>query len=331
LNAFGVFDAARCINNKNARVPILLYHMIRENLRSNTGKTSFSLKNLVTSLKNFEAQIRYLTKKYKVISLYDYMMRKSNGQDLKGYAVVTFDDGFKECFTVALEVLRKYSCPATVFLISSAQEKIYWRHKLYFILDYSRKIEYRFKINLDITATISLSSDKEKEETLRSLVNILEKFSIAETELILEKLENELAQARKVSAEEVYLTADDITVILKAGMDIGGHSVTHSDLSILPISEYKREIDGSIAHIRDFKKDNNLRVPFSLPLGRYNEEVLNYLKLNNVLCNLTGESGLNTAVEDIFKLKRVSVPDCSLAEFKYLLTGVSVFAYEKRR
>ncbi len=331
LNALGVFDAVRFINNRSVRVPILLYHIIRQNLRSNTGRTSFSLKNLAVSSKNFEAQIRYLTKKYKVISLYDYMKKRSIAQDLSGCAVVTFDDGFKECFTVALDVLRKYSCPATVFLSSSFQEKIYWRHKLYFILDYSCKIDYYFKINSDTAIIISLATDKEKEKTLRLLVNILEKFTITEIELILDKLENELGQARKVNPEEVYLTAEDITFILKAGMDIGAHSATHSDLSVLAISDYQKEIAGSIEYIRDLTRDKTNSVLFSLPLGRYNEEILNYLKSKNVLCSLTGESGLNTVSEDSFKLKRVSVPECSLAEFKYLLTGVSIFAYGKRR
>ena len=65
----------------------------------------------------FELQMAYLAEKpIPVISLTSLVMRLKNGSPLGGAVVITFDDGFRNNYTVALPILKKYGFPATVFV-----------------------------------------------------------------------------------------------------------------------------------------------------------------------------------------------------------------------
>lgn len=91
-------------------VPILTYHSI------NCGEGS----HFVTP-ENFAKQMSYIKNKgYKVITLDELVRGINNKEHFKGNEVViTFDDGYKDNLEYAYSVLKKFSFPATIFLISS--------------------------------------------------------------------------------------------------------------------------------------------------------------------------------------------------------------------
>lgn len=91
--------------SSNCRLPILVYHSV------NPSYTVLSI-----TPDNFEKQINYLTSNYNVISLpmlVDQLYKNCVPLDA---AVVTFDDGYEDNYIYAYPILRKYKCPATIFL-----------------------------------------------------------------------------------------------------------------------------------------------------------------------------------------------------------------------
>jgi peptidoglycan/xylan/chitin deacetylase (PgdA/CDA1 family) len=90
-------------------VPVLTYHSIGDD------------KGLLSvSAENFERQMRYFKEaNYRVITL-DELVKgiESGGRFPRKTVVITFDDGFKDNFTYAYPVLRRYGFPATVFLVT---------------------------------------------------------------------------------------------------------------------------------------------------------------------------------------------------------------------
>lgn len=67
--------------------------------------------------KEFERQLVYLNNYFKIIGVNDLEDVIKNDNNRPGnYAIVTFDDGLKDNFSIAFPVLRKLNIPATVFV-----------------------------------------------------------------------------------------------------------------------------------------------------------------------------------------------------------------------
>ena len=91
-------------------LPILTYHNI-----------SYEKGSFFVSPENFAKQMEYINKKgYEVITLDELVVSIKNKKQLKrNKVVITFDDGYKDNFTYAYPILKKFSFPATIFLVTN--------------------------------------------------------------------------------------------------------------------------------------------------------------------------------------------------------------------
>jgi peptidoglycan/xylan/chitin deacetylase (PgdA/CDA1 family) len=72
----------------------------------------------------FERQMRFLSQHRSVISLADVVACAKGEKALPRNSVaITFDDGYKDTYTTAFPILKKYKLPATVFLTSDLSRK----------------------------------------------------------------------------------------------------------------------------------------------------------------------------------------------------------------
>ncbi|OGG59263.1 hypothetical protein A3C86_02455 [Candidatus Kaiserbacteria bacterium RIFCSPHIGHO2_02_FULL_49_16] len=91
------------------RASILMYHSISESDYFASVKPS-----------EFKRQMSYLAgKKIPVISLAELVRRLKTGESMNGSAVITFDDGYRDNYTAAFPVLKKYGLPATIFVTTN--------------------------------------------------------------------------------------------------------------------------------------------------------------------------------------------------------------------
>jgi len=91
-------------------VPILTYHSF------DYGKGLLSV-----SPENFERQMRYIKNKgFNVISFDEFVEgTKKKRTFARNTVVITIDDGYKNNFTYAYPILKKYGFPATIFLVTN--------------------------------------------------------------------------------------------------------------------------------------------------------------------------------------------------------------------
>lgn len=100
------------------RIPILMYHSVS----GQTARGNHSYYELNTRAEVFDIQMSHLKNDgYRIISLGEAVDRvsASNSENaIKGekYAVLTFDDGFRNFHDHAYSILKKYGFGATVFL-----------------------------------------------------------------------------------------------------------------------------------------------------------------------------------------------------------------------
>ena len=93
-------------------VPILMYHSI--NPHSNP-----CIVRLIISPQCFQRQMRFLKdNRYNVVTLKTLAELIKNKKKIPPRTLaITFDDGYKDNYTYAFPILKKYNLPATIFLI----------------------------------------------------------------------------------------------------------------------------------------------------------------------------------------------------------------------
>ena len=112
LYSAGVVRLVAWLNKK--RVVFICYHGVTERKarRANDPLALHVRRDL------FRAHLEYLQKHYRVISLSDYLKATRAKQPLPEYAaVITFDDGYRNFYTVARPLLIEHKMPAAMFLI----------------------------------------------------------------------------------------------------------------------------------------------------------------------------------------------------------------------
>lgn len=96
--------------SKTVRIPVLNYHCINNKI--------FGVKDMFVSVKNFEKQMKFLKSKgYNTITFEE--LGRVDNKKLKRPIMITFDDGYKDNYTNAYPILKKYKLRATIFLITS--------------------------------------------------------------------------------------------------------------------------------------------------------------------------------------------------------------------
>lgn len=98
-------------NRSASSVPILLYHLVRDDLPPGDA---------VISTGKFGSQMQHLIScRYSFIRLQDWHQHLNEGKPLPVKPViVTFDDGFLDCYVNAWPILRGHRIPFHVFLVS---------------------------------------------------------------------------------------------------------------------------------------------------------------------------------------------------------------------
>lgn len=101
------------------KVPVLLYHKI------DLPTADVKIRGAFTAPLKFEKQILYLKKKgfefYTASELVKFYL--ANGEFPPKAISITFDDGWKDNYTNAFPILKKYSAKATIFLVPSCVGK----------------------------------------------------------------------------------------------------------------------------------------------------------------------------------------------------------------
>jgi len=95
-------------------IPIIMYHSVNPVAREDN-------RLLVVSPETFEKQMRFLKdRRYNVITLEEAAEIISGKKKAPARAIaITFDDGYKDNYTYAFPILKKYNFPATIFIVAN--------------------------------------------------------------------------------------------------------------------------------------------------------------------------------------------------------------------
>ena len=304
---------------KSNSLLVLTYHRI-----SDVPDFEDSLK---ISLENFENQMRFIRKSYRLISgaeLADII--KNRKPFPENSCLVTFDDGWKDNYTNAFPVLKRLGIPAIIFISTDyvGTNQAFWHEQLVTILDGRSSYPDIKKQSGALDKYPSVLSKKiwdilEKPIPVRrpfieELVSYLKGFDPKRINDLIQKLRI-LLDCREEDHPPIMLTWEQTKEMSQNNICFGSHTKSHAILTNVSISQVTEEITESKKIIED-----RLGKPvyfIAYPNGNHNEAIIKATEESGYLAGFTCMPGINSSAEKPFELKRRHV----LEDFSLGATG----------
>jgi peptidoglycan/xylan/chitin deacetylase (PgdA/CDA1 family)/GNAT superfamily N-acetyltransferase len=328
MQILGVIRLFQYLHRK--RIMILMIHGVMDE----KGNPSWIPLRPQLSPEKLEEYLKVLSGRYHFISLMDAVKMIQGTIPLQTYSMVlTFDDGYRNNFTYALPILRRYNAPATFFISTDFvhNPRPFWWDRLDYALQQAQVNSREVKIGsltmrIDKSSRSSLrESYKDLRDTVKQQLRSDEDF-LREMEKLAVQLEHEsghsLAKIQKEDDWSAILSWDEIAGEDRDDVTIGSHTADHIRLGIV---ENETARDQLIRSKKDIEA--HIHKPcfcISYPNGSFNEQTIDIARECGYTCGVTIEDGLNNVGDDPMTLKRISLPaDVGSVELLGLVNGVS--------
>ncbi|PWE00281.1 polysaccharide deacetylase family protein [Marinilabilia rubra] len=239
----------------------------------------------------FEKAILELGKRYNFISFDDFLnFQGGKTEDLPTKSmIITLDDGWKSNFDL-LPVIKKLRTPVAIFLMSGLIDTMFlpW---------------------------FSFVDNRRKKESLKK---------VSDSGRMAELKHKGFEETREFS-ERVILNKDEIREMQASGLvTFGSHTLFHPILPKCNDAKASREINLSKENIEAITGiECNL---FSFPNGEYSERDIRLCQKAGYKAAVTLDVGFNKSGCDLYRLKRISVPDQgSISELLVKSSGLWAF------
>ena len=247
----------------------------------------------------------------------------------RGATLLTFDDGYSGHFHNVLPILVDFGIVGTFFPVVRAarDQSLLDVNKIQLLLHELDAHELQRKVK-------SILSDRFNYS--RSMINAVEKLYCVEGRydtkfenfikkllqnglppkiriLILEQLfENYFGYQDQNYSCNFYMNIEQLRQLKAAGMDLGGHSISHPWLDSLAKKDQEAEISESVNFLIENGLSDKQLWSFCYPYGRYNHQTIEVL--NSIGCSLafTVEREMANTGSNFLELPRFDTNDVSI-------------------
>lgn len=252
-------------------------------------------------IERFEKQLRFLRRHFDIVDLAQGRAYLEEGRTAdRPWVAITIDDGFRDNYTHAWPVLRRYAVPATVFLATDFIDtgRPPWPTQLIEIIERARVSDAAPPL------ANQLSNRATRAQLARALKAEWRTLPPQDRWARLVALRRQL----KVGDDNHYppLTWQQMREMQAGGIRFGSHTVHHS---LLPhVSD-----DVVIAEVRASKQriEAMLQTPcdaFAYPNGDHDARTRAFVAAERYRMALTQDAGANDATADTLALRRVEIP-----------------------
>lgn len=272
-----------------------------------------SLPQIVTPLDDFEAQLDFLARHYEVLSMDEFARswQARRAMPLRT-AVITFDDGWEDNYSVAFPALKRRAIPATIFLSTGhmGTTQAFWQEQILHQLQVCRSRVQSGEIKTGDLQDFppSLKSAVLANDPEGAAWRLIEDLKDADDNVrsnLLAALAGKLGHPSFPHRANGFMTWDQVREMQAAGIGFGSHACSHRLLPGLSSREVSMEVRESKKQMEDL-----LGVPvttFAYPNGNYDGAVMAELKAAGYRFAATTRRGINTAWTNPFELRRMNV------------------------
>jgi peptidoglycan/xylan/chitin deacetylase (PgdA/CDA1 family) len=257
----------------------------------------------------FEEQMLFLRTHYRVVSM-DQLCDGIENPRAKGLSVaITFDDGYRDLYTHAFPVLKKYEIPAMVYLPVQSIEagEVPWYDRIFLTL---RVLDQKsLDLMLDRPRRFTLVSHSDRMAAAAEIIAYLRRLPDRKRREFCDDLAK-LAVLPREELEGRMLTWEQIQCASGSGIMFGSHTMSHPVVSRLTPEERHLELFESrrILEERVGKPVEHFAYPFGkeADCGAATHAVLRRCGYRSAA---TMMDGLNRFGDDLYHLHRVSLGD----------------------
>lgn len=228
------------------KAPLVIgYHRVVEDFASSA---EISIPSMLISRRMLEQQLDWIGRRFRFVSLEELGARLESNSGLeKPLAAITFDDGYRDFYDLALPLLKQKGVPATVFVVTDlvGTTRVQAHDKLYLLL----------------------------AKRYGATRQLLEDLPQAEVERIIAKLEAETSIPEETWRSFYSLTWGMLAAILRAGMSVGSHTRTHVLMTKEDGPRRREEAAGSR---QELERRLGIQIRhFAYPSGQFNTASVN--------------------------------------------------------
>lgn len=198
-------------------------------------------------VRDYEDEMKLLSRWLNVISMDELAGRIKRQVPFDEPTIaITFDDGYRDNYSLAFPSLRKYGLPATVYLTAGliGTDSKLWVDEIQDALLNTRVTSFQFK-ELFGEEVINVSSLEQKmsaniriSRSLKRMTNYRRKLMLAE---LLKRLKVDDC-GKKHGNLRSMLSWEEVADMANHGVSFGAHTVSHPILTEMPQAEAKEEI-----------------------------------------------------------------------------------------
>jgi peptidoglycan/xylan/chitin deacetylase (PgdA/CDA1 family) len=314
----GAFAPFRLANR--SKTLILVYHRFSAEAAPGT-----------TSARSLAEQLAYLRGRYTIVPLSAVREQLEAGRTQPGQVAITIDDGYRDTYTVAFPILRRFNAPATLFAVTDFIDgrTWLWTDKLRYA--FARTAANRLSVAVGHAAIDVTLDGAASRRAAASRVNEALKGEADDTK---DRLIASIAAQAGVELpaapppELGPATWDELREMSAAGIDIGSHTVTHPIVTRVGADRLAGELRQSRTRLEEML---DRPVPlFAYPNGTYDANARREVERSGYRLAVTMEPGFNDASTDRLALRRIHT-ETDLARFVQSTSGFEQIKNRLRR
>jgi peptidoglycan/xylan/chitin deacetylase (PgdA/CDA1 family) len=304
---------------------VLNYHRIGD--VSQDGFDTFK-PTVSASAEGFAAQMDYTLRWFNAVSLGDVVRWLDGQAKLPPHAaLITFDDGYLDNYTLAYPILRERNLPAAIFLTTGHIEQdvpFYWE-----LLAYCFYHTGRDAITFPNGAQMQWKDAAERNRVAMDLAESLKVLPEDEKAAWVSRL----ASTLDVSVpggffRNLMMTWEQVREMSRGGIEFGGHTVRHPILSRVSLERAGAEISDSKARVErelgkpvlGFAYPNGGRVDFNREIEKLAEQA----GYRTAFSLINGPTSLREIKRNPFAIRRIFISHRhSIHEFAVLTNWVN--------
>ncbi len=276
------------------KLSILMYHRVL--------KEPDPLRPGDCTITDFEKQMQVLAAYFNVLSLHAAAERLAEKKLPPRTVCITFDDGYRDNWEIALPILRKYGLRATIFIASGyLNGGIMWNDA---VIECLRVLPAGETDLSDLGAgRYELGPVQNRKSVVEAVLGALKYLPPLERQRRVDRL---MERAGLDYDRNLMLKSEHVLDLVGAGMHIGAHTVTHPILSKIDDDAAHREIVTSKRDLEDIT-DREVRL-FAYPNGKpgadYAARHVEMVRQSGFSAAVSTVSGAASAGSDMFELPR---------------------------
>ena len=187
----------------------------------------------------FSQLMNLVKRSFNVLTVGDAAAQLKAGRLPPRALAITFDDGYADNAEVALPILQRHGLKASFFVATGfLNGGRMWNDT---VIETLRAT----KVNtLDLSsfglASVNIDSADQKRQAIESLLSKIKYLSLQEREDWLQRLS--VIAGSPTLPNDLMMRSDQVQHLHRAGMEIGGHTVNHPILRVLPDKQARSEI-----------------------------------------------------------------------------------------